>query len=61
MFIAGDLERDGALIEHMLAVLEGARVARCPSQHPGNEPVRLHLMVLDGPEPQAPPPPQGPG
>ena len=49
MFLAGDLERDGALLESVLLVMEGARVATCPSRDPQARPVRLGEIRFDGP------------
>jgi hypothetical protein len=48
MFVAGDLERDGTLIEAILTVLEGARVAACPSQNGDERPVRLGTIEFLG-------------
>lgn len=60
MFIAGDLERDAELIERILTILEGARVAACPSQHPDQLPLRLGEITFDGPSRMAPTGPEAP-
>ena len=49
MFIAGDLERDQALIESVLTVMEAARVAQCASTDVGAERVRLGTIEFNGP------------
>lgn len=48
MFVAGDLERDAEIIESLIAVLEAARVARCPSQNGDPRPVRFGTIEFLG-------------